>query len=93
MIGFARLMIVGLIGLTLAYWLMLIYMRSLRREALEKDWDKAVAEGQQPGPREAFVEDGLAAYEGSLRRKLIWLEVIVPICLFGILLYVMNFSS
>lgn len=93
MIGFLRLVVFGALGLGIAYWLMLVYMRSLKREALEKEWAEAEAEGQEIGPRERFVGDGLAAYEGSLRRKLIWLVVIVPICVFGLLLYVMNFSS
>ena len=43
--------------------------------------------------QEAFVEEGMTDYEHSLKRKLVWLVVIVPICLFGVLLYFMNFNS
>lgn len=91
MIGFLRLMIFGLVGLTIAYWLMLIYMRSLRREDLENEWDEVSGEGLPP--RDTYIDEGMSGYEHSLRRKLVWLVVIVPICLFGVLLYFMNFNS
>ena len=91
MIGFLRLAVLAAIGLSAAYWLMATYMRSLRREALEKEWD-AVAGAGLP-PRETHVETGLAAYETSLRRKLIWLVVVVPLVLFGLVLYLMNFTK
>lgn len=91
MIGFLRLAIFAAIGLGAAYFLMSIYMRSLHREALEKEWDARAGEGLPP--RETFIEEGMATYEGSLRAKLIWLVVIVPLVLFGLVLYLMNFTK
>lgn len=91
MIGFLRLAIFAIIGLGGAYFLMSIYMRSLRREALEKEWDATAGEGLPP--RETFIDEGMAAYERSLRAKLIWLVVIVPLVLFGLVLYLMNFTK
>lgn len=87
MIGFARLIILGLIGLTVLYWLVRIYGRSLRREALEKEWDGAPG----AGTREAFVEDGMARYEKSLRRKLVWLVYILPITAAIVVIVLMNY--
>ena len=63
------------------------YSRSVRREKLEKRFDA----GGEDGPREQFIEDGLKAYESSLRRKLIWGVYIIPIILVVVMIYVTNF--
>ncbi|MFT3690161.1 hypothetical protein [Paenirhodobacter sp.] len=87
MIGFARLFVFGLVALTLLYWLVRIYGRSLRREELEKRWD--AVRGADLGPRETYIETGLAAYEKSLRRKLIWLVYIVPVtAMIGVIIWI-----
>lgn len=89
MIGFARLIILGLIGLTVLYWLVRVYGRSLRREALEKEWD--AVQGAGLGLRDAFVEAGMAVYEKSLRRKLVWLVYILPITAMIVVVVLMNY--
>ncbi len=43
------------------------------------------------GDRDAFIETGLADYDGSLRRKLIFGVFIVPYAVIAVLVYVMNF--
>lgn len=88
MIGFLRLAIFGFIGLTLIYFLVSIYSRSVRREKLEKEWDEA----QSPGDRDAFIAAGMEAYRHSLRRRLIWLVYIIPTAVVLALLYLLNFA-
>ena len=39
MIAFARLAVIGLIAMTVMYFVLSIYSRSVRREKLEKEWD------------------------------------------------------
>lgn len=90
MIGFARLIILGLVALTVLYWVVRIYGRSLRREELEKRWDGARGEGL--GPRDVFVAEGMAAYEKSLRRKLVWLVYILPITAMVVVIVLMNYQ-
>jgi hypothetical protein len=88
MAGFARLIFLGLFALTLIYWLVRVYARSLRREALEKDWD--AARGQGLGARDDYVSAGLAEYEKSLRRKLLWFVYILPITVLIVLIFFVN---
>jgi hypothetical protein len=88
MIGLVRLGFFLLVGLTVLYVLISIYARSLERERLEKEWDAA----QGPGDRAAHIEQGMAAYAGSLRRKLLWGVYIVPVAVISVLVYVLNFG-
>ncbi len=71
----ARLMVLGFVVLTVVYVIVSLYSRSVRREKLEKEFDEEV----QTGDRDAFIEAGMAAYQGSLRRKLIWGVYIIPL--------------
>ena len=87
MFGWVRLAIIGLFFLTIVYLCLSWYSRSVRREKLEKRFDA----GGEDGPREQFIEDGLKAYESSLRRKLIWGVYIIPILLVVVMIYVTNF--
>ncbi len=88
MFGWLRLAVIGLFFLTIVYICLSWYSRSVRREKLEKQFD--ASEGQQ-GPREQFIDDGLKAYEGSLRAKLIWGVYVIPIILVVVMIYVTNF--
>ena len=88
MIAFFKLALFGYIGLTVLYWLLSIYFRSLERERLEKTYDH---EGGT-GSREAFITDGMKAYEGSLRRRLVWLVFVIPTAVVVALVWILNFS-
>ncbi|WP_206526609.1 hypothetical protein [Paragemmobacter kunshanensis] len=88
MIAFFKLALFGYIGLTVIYWILSIYSRSLERERLEKDYDQ----GDIPGPRDAHVERGMAEYERSLRRRLIWLVFVIPTAVVIALVWILNFS-
>ena len=87
MFGLVRLVVIGFIFLTAVYFIVRIYMRSLEAERLEELW----TENGRPGRMDDFVNRGLAEYEHSLRRKLIWLVYVVPTILVAVLIYVTNF--
>ncbi len=95
MMGFARLALLGAIGLTAIYFIVSLYSRSVRREKLEKRWDaehENAPLGADDPARRAYIEEGMAAYEGSLRKKLIWLIFVLPVLAVIVLIYLNNFS-
>jgi hypothetical protein len=73
-----RLVIFGLIGMTVAYFMISIYSRSVRREKLENSWAEANPGSDDMTARATYVEEGLAEYESGIRPKLILLVYIVP---------------
>ncbi|RVV96969.1 hypothetical protein EKE94_16320 [Mesobaculum littorinae] len=87
MFQIVRLAVLGFLALSVLYWLVSLYSRSIRRERLERAWEEA----GRPGPRETFVEDGLRAYDGSVRRKLILLVYVVPPLVVLAVIYLTNF--
>lgn len=76
--GLIRLIIFGAIGLTVVYFLLSIYSRSLRREKLEDAWAEDHPQGGDDVARDAYIEKGMAEYESSLRPKLLLLVYVVP---------------
>ncbi len=83
---FARSMGLILAGLTVVYLSLWFYARAARREKLEAQWDK----NKGPGRRESFVSAELAAYEGPLKKKLIWGVYVIPGFLLALLIYLTN---
>jgi positive regulator of sigma E activity len=81
-----QLIIGGLVGLTLVYWIISAYSRSVRREKLENEFDA----GGIAGLREDFVRTGMAHYEHGLRKRLILLVYVVPVVLIVLIAYVVN---
>lgn len=86
MIGFLRLFVIGFVLLTILYFMISLYSRSVRREALEDEWER----DRPTADRDAFVAEGMAQYERSLRRKLIWLVYVVPVAAALVTFYVVN---
>jgi hypothetical protein len=88
MLGFFKLALFGYLALTVFYWLLSIYFRSVERERLEKDYD----DGGVAGDRDAFIAQGLAAFDRSLKRKLVLLVYIVPTVVVAALVWILNFQ-
>ncbi len=88
MIAILRLAFFGFIGLTVVYWLVAIYSRSVRRERLEKQFDAGGVEGN----RDDYIKTGLDAYEHGLRRKLIVLVYIIPAIVVAVTVYFVNYQ-
>lgn len=88
MIGMLRLGL-GLLVVNVAfYFLLLLYFRSRRKMRLEQRWDEA----QGPGNREDFIEQGMAGYSTSIKRRLLWLVIVIPYVVIMVLIYVLNFA-
>ena len=90
MAALLRLGIFGLIALTVFYWILRVYLRSVHRERLENEWDAEHPDTQ--AGREAFVEQGMQRYARSLRVQLVWLVYIIPITVVGVLIYLVNYA-
>jgi hypothetical protein len=87
MLGFLKFFVLGFVGLTILYGLLSIYIRSLTREGLEKDWED---EGSI-GLRDDYVQRGLDDYARSLRPKLLLGVYILPMITFCVIFYMTNF--
>lgn len=85
--GVIRLFVVAFVVLTVIYISISLYSRAVRREKLEREWDEEIREGD----REAFVKEGLADYDGSLRRRLILAVYIIPVAIVGTIIYLVNY--
>lgn len=88
MMAFVRLAVMGLVVLTVFYVLIGIYVRSLRRERLEEAWEEA----GHPGNRDDYVRAGMAAYNKSLRPKLLIFVYIIPTIFFVATIYFTNYQ-
>lgn len=86
-LGLARLALFLFVVQTALFFLLRIYARSLRREALEKEWDA----GSFEEPRADHVARGMAAYEKGLFLKLVWLVYVIPTIVISALVYFLNF--
>lgn len=75
---FVAFVVFGFIGLSVLYLMISIYSRSVRREKLEERWAE-----EHPGgdidARDAYIAQGMAAYEGGFRKKLIVLVYVLPV--------------
>ena len=85
--GFVKLVVFGLVGLTIIYLSLSVYSRSVRREKLEKRYDANPVEGLT---RAAYVERGMVEYQNGLRRKLLWGVYIVPVAVVSTIVYIVN---
>lgn len=87
MIALLRFAILGFVVLTVVYVSVSLYSRSVRKGRLEREWDEEIGVGD----REAYVREGLEAYDHSLRRRLILLVYIVPAIVVGTIIYIVNY--
>ena len=84
----ARVFLIAFVVLTVVYVSLSFYSRARARDRLEREWDA----GGITTPRETYVQEGLAAYDGSLRRKLILGVYVVPMALVALIIYLVNFA-
>lgn len=88
--GFIRMVVFGFIALSVIYFSISIYSRSLRREALEDEFDEAHPDGGEPDARDAYVEAGINEYNNSIRPKLILLVYVIPFIVISTIIYTIN---
>jgi hypothetical protein len=85
--------VMAFIGLSVVFFMVQIYSRSVRREKLEKAWDTDPArEGAAKAERDAYIRDGMQAYDHGLRKRLIWLVYILPMVAMGLIVYFVNWN-
>lgn len=88
--GFIKLVIFGFIGLSVIYFSVSLFSKSVRKERLEKEFDAAHPDGGASGERDAFIAEGMLAYDNSIRPKLIGLVYVVPTVVIGAIIYTVN---
>lgn len=88
--GFIRLILLGFVGLSVLYFLISIYSRSIRREKLEKSWDADPTTGDDMAARDTYINEGMAEYENGFRKKLIILVYVIPPLFVATILYLTN---
>lgn len=87
MIAGIRLIIMGFAVLTVIYIVLSLWSRWKCRQRLAREFD----EQGLSGDRDDYIATGLRDYDHSLRRRLILGVYVVPMVVFGTLIYVMNF--
>lgn len=93
MIAFLRL-----IGMVLAielifYGLISVYMRSLRREELEKEWDRRHPErAGASAERAEFVRRSMVGFRKSLRGRLALLVLVLPVVAIVAIIVIVNYN-
>lgn len=87
-LGWLRLAAMAMIALTVTYFLVGIYSRSVRREKLEKRW----AAEKMEGDRDAWIEAGMKAYDRGLKKRLLWLIYIIPMAAFTAIFFYVNWD-
>ena len=88
MIGFIRLAVFGFLILSVIFVCLSFYSRAVRKGKLRAEWDA----GPKEVDEDTFVQEGLAEYEGSLRRKLIWGVYVVPVVVVMLIIYLTNYA-
>ncbi|MDG1864237.1 MAG: hypothetical protein P8J02_13740 [Yoonia sp.] len=88
--GFVRLVLFGCLALSVVYLSISIYSRSVRREKLENAWAEENEGSQDMDARDAFVAEGIKAYNASFRPKLIGLVYIIPTLIVFAIIYLTN---
>ena len=85
--GFVRLVVFGFIFLSIIYFCLSWFSRSVRREKLEEDWVEEKPDGIS---RDQYVAAGIKKYNSSLRPKLLLLVYVVPTILVAGIIYATN---
>ncbi len=88
--SFLRLVIIGILALSVIYFSLSVYFRSIRRENLEDDWAENHPDGGEQNERSDYIERGMKEYAGSIRKKLVLLVYIVPVIAIAIIQYLTN---
>jgi Mg2+/citrate symporter len=86
--AFLRVLLGFLLILVAIYLVLSVVLRLRERRRLAEEWEA----GDRLVDREAFMTEGMTDYDRSLRKKLVWLVIVLPMAGLLILLYVLNVS-
>ncbi len=90
--GLVRLVIFGFIGLSVIYFMISVYSRSVRREKLENEWTEENTGSEDMDARAQHVADGVEEYNSGIRPKLILLVYVVPTVIVVATLVITNWN-
>ncbi len=85
--AFLRVWGILFLALLALYAVLSVWLRLRERRRLAEAWD--AGEGKMV-ERAAWIETGMAAYDLTLRSRLLWLVIVLPMAGFAILLYLLN---
>jgi hypothetical protein len=86
--GFLRPLLLFFLLLVAVHLGLRVWLRLQERRRLAEEWEL----GSQVGERAEFMERGMAEYDRSLRKRLLWLTIVAPMAGLIVLLYVLNVS-
>jgi Mg2+/citrate symporter len=86
--GFLRVLFVYFLVLVAVYLGLSLWLRLRERRRLAEEWEL----GDQLVERDVFMERGMADYDRSLRKRLLWLVIVLPMAGLLLLLYLLNVS-
>ncbi|MCB1350590.1 MAG: hypothetical protein KDK11_18865 [Maritimibacter sp.] len=86
------MIVFGFLALSVVYLAVSFYSRSIRREKLEDRWAEDHPGDTDSPERDAYIEDGMIAYQNGLRRKLILLVYIIPAIAVAVTMFIVNAS-
>jgi hypothetical protein len=84
--GFLRVWLLLGAVLVVLYLFLSVWLRLAERRRLAAEWEM---EGRR-GDRAAFMAAGMAEYDRSLRRRLLWGVIVGPMAGLAVLLYLLN---
>lgn len=83
--GLIRLVFFGFVGLSVVYFMISVYSKSVRREKLEDAWNEDNPDSQDETARETFIDQGMHDYNTGIRPKLILLVYVIPAIIVAII--------
>ncbi|EYD77339.1 hypothetical protein Rumeso_01046 [Rubellimicrobium mesophilum DSM 19309] len=86
--AFLRVVVGFLVLLVMIYLALSVVLRLRERRRLAEEWEA----GDQLVERDTHLRDGMAEYDHSLRKRLLWLVIVAPMAALMLLLYLVNGS-
>ena len=84
--GFLRVLLLLLAVLVALYLVLSVTLRLRERQRLAQEWEG----GDRLVDRDIHMQTGMADYDRSLRKRLLWLVIVGPMAGFLLLLYLLN---
>ncbi|WP_312528115.1 hypothetical protein [Paracoccus sp. (in: a-proteobacteria)] len=92
MMGFVRLLFAVLLIELIFYALLSVYIRSLRHEELEKEWDRRYPDRAGDTPeRRIFIRRAMIGFRKTLRARLVGLVLILPLVVIAVIVFYVNY--
>lgn len=84
--GFIRVVLIFFALVVALHLVLRLWLRLRERRRLGQEWEA----GDQLVSREIFVQTGMDDYDHSLRKRLLWLTVVLPMAGLILVLYLVN---